>query len=153
MRRRSGWVVAVLASWAVLAVAPAAGPRASVFGSRGAAQAPRLAAREGPPRWAGDALELRVLGVVLSREGRLGARRAAARRRALERARVRLHAWLDDRLAAQGASPVVATRVHAVVDEHARVVRARPLVDGSVVVEVAVPRGLLRDAGMEVEAS
>ena len=98
------------------------------------------------PRVDGANVIAAAVGMPDERIGRFSARRASARTAGRARALEALHAWADDALARVRATPRQATRVHAAIDEHARVDGARPLVDAGAVVVVAVPRARLREA-------
>jgi len=106
-----------------------------------------IPASERPAHVESGSVSVRVLGSVVSRDGRLGSRRAEARRQALGRGKHALHVWLDDELAQRGTSPALATQLHAVIDRDARVLAEQPLVDGSIVLVVALPLALLQQAG------
>lgn len=94
------------------------------------------------PRVVGEHVELAALGLVDPRIGSWPARRASARRRAEERARVAFADWLDARL--RGTSPSVATRAHAAAREALAVVAIRPLADGAAVVVMRAELSALR---------
>ncbi|NOY94158.1 MAG: hypothetical protein GXP55_23505 [Deltaproteobacteria bacterium] len=106
-----------------------------------------LPATEQPARVVAGQLRVRVLGVVIDQQGRLGARRSAARRRALARARLSLHRWLDEALARRGSSPALVSRLHALLSREAHVLGSRPLIDGSIVLLVGLPIDILARAG------
>ncbi|MEO0324362.1 MAG: hypothetical protein AAF447_15485 [Myxococcota bacterium] len=99
---------------------------------------------DGPVRGREDALVVERLGSPDTRAEGLSARRASARRRGLERAKRALHAHVDQWLAAALATPALASRVHAVVERDAQVEATRSLVDGAVVLRVALALGPLR---------
>ena len=89
-------------------------------------------------------IEASAVGLPHPRIDRWSARRLSARRRGEARAKERIHRWLDDRLAAAMALPMVAERAHALVDQKAEVTGVRALADGAAVVQVALAKAHLR---------
>lgn len=100
-----------------------------------------------PPRVdrARGLVRVAAAGAPGDRLGRLSAAKRSARHAALSRARMLLHARLDDALAQARGCPHEAVRARGIVDGASEVVGVRPLVDGSAVVVVEVPLGALRE--------
>lgn len=102
------------------------------------------------PAVSGTDVEAAALGTPDLRTVTFRARRASARRTGEARAIERLHQHVDETLTRVLVSPAVAEAAHDVVQNEARVVAVRALVDGSAVLVVAVPRASLQ-AVVEVE--
>jgi len=77
------------------------------------------------------------------RIGPLAARRLSSRRRAEDRCRAAMHAFVDDAMDRVMAPPDVASRVHERL-AGAVAVRVRPLADASAAVELSLPLSALR---------
>lgn len=135
-------VAASLASGAAsLALLTALG--APAFAARAQTPMPFV---ERAPSVEGPLLITVALGVATDAHGPLAARRLAARTAARARALAALHRFVDDALASVPASPRALGELHAALDARADVRRVRSLVDGSALVELAVPRAALREA-------
>ena len=78
------------------------------------------------------------------RVGPLSARRLSSRRRAEDRGREAIHAFVDEAMDRVMAQPDVASRVHQRVAGDEVAIRVRPLVDASAVVELSLPLRELR---------
>lgn len=102
---------------------------------------PRLEQR-GERTW----LTTAALGRPEGKARRLSVMRETARESGEQRARDALHRWVDDALARVWARPPIATAVHRVLREEARVLGVRPLVEGAAVVLMGVPVSHLREA-------
>ncbi len=118
-----------------------------------AAEAQPVPFGDAPVRLRGDVLVVSRLGSPDARAEGLPAMRASARRRGRARASSALHAYVDRKLAEALATPALTSRVHAALSAGTRVEATRSLVDGSVVVRVALPlvplRALFREAGVQ----
>ena len=101
---------------------------------------------DAPAHVEGDEVVAARLGWPAPRVSSFDAQRRSARYVGEHRAREALHAFVDDTLARALVEPESATRVHALVEEHARRSGVRALADGSAVVEMRVSRALLREA-------
>lgn len=86
------------------------------------------------------------LGWPAPRVQSFDAQRRSARDVGEERGRAALHVFIDDALAGALVEPAEASRVHALVETHARRTGVRALADGSAVVEMRVAGARLREA-------
>lgn len=93
---------------------------------------------------ANDRVEAAALALPRDVDGRLEAVVLSSRRRAVQRAKRMLHAFVDAQLEDVHADPWTASRLHAVVRQHAKVIGIRPLVDGASVAKLVVPARVLR---------
>jgi hypothetical protein len=89
---------------------------------------------------------LAAVGRPDERASRFSARRHAAREEAERRARGALHRYVDGVLERLRAGPRETVDAHVAIEQHARVVAVRPLVDGGAVVVVELPLGPLAAA-------
>ncbi len=100
----------------------------------------------------GERVVVVALGSAADSLGPIAARRLSARTAARARAMRLLHRFVDDALATVDVSPAELRDVHAAVDASADLRRTRSLVDGSALVELALPisvlRGVVERAGL-----
>lgn len=106
------------------------------------AQAP-LPMGDAPVHVEGELVLATALGLVPDGDASLAARRLSARAIARERATSMLHVWLDGLIGDGGLSPRLVRDLHAAIDASIDLRRIRSRVDGSAVVELAVPKRAL----------
>jgi hypothetical protein len=94
---------------------------------------------DGPVRVEGELVLATALGLIPDGDASLSARRLSARAVARERAISMLHVWLDGLVGGGGLSPRLVRDLHAAIDASIDLRRIRSRVDGSAVIELAVP--------------
>ncbi len=113
----------------------------SLVGAVASAQA--LPMGDAPVRVEGELVLATALGLVPDGDASLAARRLSARAIARERAIAMLHVWLDGLVGGGALSPRLIRDLHAAIDAHLDLRRIRSRVDGSAVIELAVPTAAL----------